>query len=219
MVFRYDGELLSVVAHYNLDQAALDAYQKKSGRCNQTTQRLRAKRSWNAKSFTFPMSNRSQGTLSPQLTEPPWAFVPISGCRCCVTAIPSHSTKFATAGGCRIWACSHTRSARTRAPTHIGDKAKPLSLAISYHNDGNALIAQGKLDEALKAYRESLAPRQPRDPRAAGRHRSQQYAVAARVGCKLHEACIGLSIKRNANVEAHRRQDKWDRQRRQAESD
>src|ERR1700730_7980902 len=28
MVFRYDGELLSVVAHYNLDQAALDAYQK-----------------------------------------------------------------------------------------------------------------------------------------------------------------------------------------------
>jgi len=28
MVFRYDGELLSVVAHYNLDQTALDAYQK-----------------------------------------------------------------------------------------------------------------------------------------------------------------------------------------------
>src|SRR6202048_1095255 len=28
MVFRYAGELLSVVAHYNLDQAALDAYQK-----------------------------------------------------------------------------------------------------------------------------------------------------------------------------------------------
>jgi hypothetical protein len=27
MVFRYDRELLSVVAHYNLDQTALDAYQ------------------------------------------------------------------------------------------------------------------------------------------------------------------------------------------------
>ena len=28
MVFRYDGELITVAAHYNLDQAALDAYQQ-----------------------------------------------------------------------------------------------------------------------------------------------------------------------------------------------
>ena len=48
-------------------------------------------------------------------------------------------------------------------------------LSVSYDKVGDVLVAQGKLDEALKSL-----PRRPRHPRAPGRRRSQQYRVAAR---------------------------------------
>ena len=48
-------------------------------------------------------------------------------------------------------------------------------LSVSYDKIGDVLVAQGKLDEALKSL-----PRQPRHSRAPGRRRSQQHRVAAR---------------------------------------
>ena len=48
-------------------------------------------------------------------------------------------------------------------------------LSVSYNKIGNVLVARGRLDEALKAYRDA-----PRHPGAPGRRRSQQHAVATR---------------------------------------
>ena len=48
-------------------------------------------------------------------------------------------------------------------------------LSVSYNRVGDVLVAQGKLDEALKSL-----PRQPRHRRAPGRRRSQQHRLAAR---------------------------------------